>query len=248
MRECGAVRCSVVQCGAGVVLVQERCATRSYLWKRDERTEEGEGSFQRRPDPHTELRLLLTWPCVETRALVCEGPNVWGRGDAQCKRDGRRGGRGTTSGDRRRWFLGTSSIRPHLSDVPHGATTPWSRDRATCCAPLRAREVRALRTRSTSLVGRCDLAYRARPRTQGVSAPSNEPFPESGPAGCYPQTRQPPNCYNLTVRSTFSLRCWMELGSQNRILAATQARLTPNQLIATQSHVTKMTDLALRTD
>ena len=148
----------------------------------------------------------------------------------------------------RQWFLGTSSIRPHLSDVPHGATTPWSRDRTTCCAPLRAREVRALRTRSTSLVGRCCLALRARPRTQGVSAPSNERFLSHGPAGCYPRTRQPPNCYNLTAHSTFSLRCWMEHGSQNRILAATQTRLTPNQQSVTQPHVTKITDLVLKSD
>jgi hypothetical protein len=94
----------------------------------------------------------------------------------------------------------------------------------------------------------CCLVLRARPKTQGVSAPSNERFLSHGPAGCYPQTRQPPNCYNLTAHSTFSLRCCMEPGSQNRILAATQARLTPNQQITTQSHVTKMTDLALRTD
>ena len=94
----------------------------------------------------------------------------------------------------------------------------------------------------------CCLALRARPRTQGVSAPSNERFLSHGPAGCYPQTRQPPNCYNLTAHSTFSLRCWMEPGSQNRILAATQTRLTPSQQITTQSHVTIMTDLVLRTD
>ena len=89
---------------------------------------------------------------------------------------------------------------------------------------------------------------RARLRTQGVSAPSNERFLSHGPAGCYPQTRQPPNCYNLTAHSTFSLRSWMEPGSQNRILATTQTRLTPNQQITTQSRVTKMTDLVLRTD
>jgi hypothetical protein len=69
-----------------------------------------------------------------------------------------------------------------------------------------------------------------------------------GPVRCYPQAWQPPNCHKLTVHSTISLGYRMEAGSQNRILAMMQARLTPNQQSVTQPHVTKITDLVLKID
>jgi hypothetical protein len=69
-----------------------------------------------------------------------------------------------------------------------------------------------------------------------------------GPVRCYPQAWQPPNCHKLTVHSTISLGYRMEAGSQNRILAMMQARLTPNRQSVTQPHVTKITDLVLKSD